>query len=149
MAFKVLAGLALAVGVLPSATRASKSAPDLVGRWSTPGGDTVEFGSCANQLADTLICARIVALRDPASSDRRDTRNPAAALRRRPIIGLEIVRALRASSPGVWTGGELCNPDDGRTYRGASRMRGRDSLELQGCALVVICQVQTWRRSGS
>lgn len=151
MALKILAGLALAVGVgaLPSATQASTSAPDLVGRWSTPSGDTVEFGSCANQVADTRICGRIVALRDTAGSELRDIRNPAAAQRRRPIVGLEIVRSLRESSPGVWTGGELYNPDDGRTYRGAIHMRGRDSLELQGCALVVICQAQTWRRSGS
>jgi uncharacterized protein (DUF2147 family) len=144
MVAKVLPGLALALAVVGTA-QASTRAPDLLGRWTTPGGDTVEFGSCAEQVADTSICGRIMAL--TTGAQRRDIRNPASALRNRPMLGLEIVRGLRESAPGVWTGADLYNPDDGRTYRGAIRLHGRDSLELKGCALVVICQVQTWRRA--
>jgi len=141
-AYVTLSAVALALPAL-----ASTRPPDLVGRWATPGGDTVAFGSCADQVSDVSICGRIVELRDPSGRDRRDIRNPAANNRERPILGLEIVRGLRESAPGVWTGGALYNPDDGRTYRGAIHMRGRDNLELQGCALVIICQTQAWRRA--
>lgn len=142
------AGLALVLGLgAPAAALASTTVPDLVGQWTTPGGDTIQFASCAEQVAEPLLCGRIVAVRDPTGGAHRDVRNPAAARRSRPILGLEIVRGLRETAPGAWTGGELYNPDDGRTYRGAIRMQGRDSLELKGCALVVICQAQTWRRA--
>ena len=139
--------LILTVGVLASAAQASTKVPDLVGRWTTPGGDTVEFGSCPDQVAEVSLCGRIVAIQDPSGRDRRDVRNPAAASRGRPILALEIVRGLRESAPGVWTGGSLYNPDDGRTYRGEIHMQARDRLELKGCALVVICQAQTWQRT--
>ena len=87
--------LILTVGVLASAAQASTKVPDLVGRWTTPGGDTVEFGSCPDQVAEVSLCGRIVAIQDPSGRDRRDVRNPAAASRGRPILALEIVRGLR------------------------------------------------------
>jgi len=45
----------------------------------------------------------------------------------------------------IWSGGELYNPDDGRTYTGEIRVK-RGTLELRGCALRIFCQTQTWRR---
>lgn len=146
------AGLVLVLGlgglaIQPSPARASTRVPDLVGRWSTPGGDTIEFGSCAEQLAEPLLCGRIVALRDPSGRDRRDINNPSPANRSRPIVGLELAREFKETTPGVWNGGELYNPDDGRTYRGAIRLQGHDTLQLQGCALMVFCRTQTWNRA--
>lgn len=49
------------------------------------------------------------------------------------------------SEPGVWTGGELYNPDDGRTYTSVIRFVA-GTLELRGCALSVFCDTQIWRR---
>lgn len=76
---------------------------------------------------------------------RTDARNPDRALRARPLVGVEIVRGLRETAPGVWTDGALYNPDDGRTYSGEIRLRN-GLLELRGCALKIACQTQTWRR---
>ena len=94
------------------------------------------------------MCGRILWLwdtNDAAGKRRMDAHNPDRALRSRPLIGVEIVRGLRETSPGVWTDGSVYNPDDGRTYIGAVKVRnGR--LELRGCALNVICQTQVWRR---
>ena len=149
--FGPLKGLAMVLGLAAaadtSAAQASTQAPQLVGRWTTPGDrSVVEFGSCAEQRIETLICGRIVALRDPSARDRRDIHNPSAANRSRRVLGLQIVQGLRETAPGIWTGADLYNPDDGRTYRGAVRFRGADSLELKGCALAIICQTQVWRR---
>lgn len=150
-ASKLAAGLVLALGlgtsaIHPSMARASIKVPDLVGRWSPPGGDTIEFGSCAEQVPNRLICGRIVALRDPSGRERRDVHNPSPAARDRHIVGLELARGFRETAPGVWSGGQLYNPDDGHTYRGEIRLLGDDRLELKGCALLVLCQTQTWRR---
>ena len=120
---------------------------NLGGRWATQGfGSIVEFHPCG--AGEPTMCGRIVWLwdEDDASGRRRsDQHNPDRALRSRPLLGVEIVRGLRQIGEGLWSGGELYNPDDGRTYAGIVRLRG-DRLELRGCALSLFCQTQTWRR---
>ncbi len=138
--------LAIAGGGLASG-RAQAATGDIAGRWATEGfGSIVEFRPCAG--AANTMCGRILWLwkrDDPGGRRRTDARNPDAALRSRPLVGVEIVRGLRETAPGVWSGGSVYNPDDGRTYTGTVRLRG-GALELKGCALNVLCQTQTWRR---
>ncbi|HYE46083.1 MAG TPA: sterol desaturase family protein [Caulobacter sp.] len=142
----VVLGLAVA-GAGLAAGRAEAARADIAGRWATQGfGSIVEFRPCAG--APDTLCGRIVWLwkcDDPGGRRRTDTRNPDKALRSRPLVGIEIVRGLRETAPGVWSGGSIYNPDDGRTYTGTVKVRaGR--LELKGCALNLLCQTQTWRR---
>lgn len=66
-------------------------------------------------------------------------------MRSRPLLGVEIVRGLRQTGEGLWSGGKPYNPDDGRTYTGTVRLRA-GGLALRGCALRLVCQTQTWRR---
>ncbi len=117
------------------------------GRWATQGfGSIVEFGACGDG-AETM-CGRIIWLWEPNDADgrpRADRENPDRALRGRPLVGIEIVRGLTATAPGVWSGGELYNPDDGQTYRGSIRLE-HGALLLKGCAARIFCKTQTWRR---
>jgi uncharacterized protein (DUF2147 family) len=144
----VIAALLAATLGLALPRNANAQAPgDISGRWATQGfGSIVEFRPCAG--AETTMCGRILWLwesNDSSGRLRRDTHNPDRTQRTRSLIGIELVRGLRQTAPGVWTGGELYNPDDGRTYTGAIRVRN-GALELRGCALGVFCQTQTWRR---
>ncbi len=132
-------------GLVSGPAEAAGSA--IAGRWATQGfGSVVEFRPCAGR--PDAMCGRILWLWDPndaAGRRRTDSRNPDQALRSRSLIGVEIVRGLRETAPGVWNDGSVYNPDDGRTYTGTVRVRaGR--LELKGCALNLLCQTQTWRR---
>lgn len=137
--------LAIAMTV-PSIAGASITAPALIGSWSTPAGDIVAFGSCAEQVAEPLICGRLTRLKTEACRKRLDVKNPDPILRGRHVLGLEILQGLTESLPDTWTGGDLYNPDDGRRYVGTIRVQGQNRLELQGCTLSVVCQTQTWRR---
>lgn len=144
----VIAALLAATLGLALPRNANAQAPgDISGRWATQGfGSIVEFRPCAG--AETTMCGRILWLwesNDSSGRPRRDTYNPDRALRTRSLIGIELVRGLRQTAAGVWSDGELYNPDDGRTYTGAIRVRN-GALELRGCALGVFCQTQTWRR---
>ncbi|MBY0511635.1 MAG: DUF2147 domain-containing protein [Rhodospirillaceae bacterium] len=125
----------------------AQSSPALSGDWATRGfGSVVQFRPCASDAA--TVCGRIIWLwetNDGHGRPRVDRHNPDRALRSRSLVGIEIVRGLRESSPGVWSEGSLYNPDDGRTYTGKIRIKN-GALELRGCALSVFCQTQVWRR---
>lgn len=138
--------LFVAIAVAAPRAQAQPNA-EIAGRWATKDhGSIVEFRPCAG--AATTMCGRILWLRQPndaAGRPRTDSHNPNRALRSRSLVGVEIVRGLRRTAPGAWSGGALYNPDDGRTYTGTIRVNGA-TLQLRGCALVVFCQTQTWRR---
>jgi Delta7-sterol 5-desaturase len=135
----------LGFGAAPEAKAQARS--DIAGRWATQGfGSIVEFRPCAG--AADAMCGRILWLwapNDAAGHARLDRHNPDRSLRARPLVGIEILRGLRETAPGVWSEGSVYNPDDGRTYTGAITVRS-GALELRGCALNVFCQTQTWRR---
>lgn len=143
----VLLIVAVGVAASPLVARAQADAQSIEGAWATRGfGSVVRFQSCAG--APETMCGRIVWLWEPNGSDGRprvDSRNPDRAKRSRSLIGVEIVSGLRQSQPGVWSDGQLYNPDDGRTYTGTIRLVD-GTLELRGCALSVFCDTQTWRR---
>lgn len=120
---------------------------DIVGRWATQGfGSIVEIAPCRE--APESMCGSILWLweaNDKSGRPRTDGNNPDRTLSRRPLIGVEILRNLRETEPGVLTGGTVYNPDDGRTYSGEIHLK-TGTLELRGCALIVFCQTQTWYR---
>jgi lathosterol oxidase len=142
----LLLGAACAGGVMLSATRAQASS-NIGGRWASQGfGSIVELRPCPGPAV--TMCGRILWLwqeRTSTGHPRTDAHNPDPALRSRALVGIEIVRDLRETAAGVWSDGTIYNPDDGRTYTGAIRLRN-GTLELRGCALNVFCQTQTWRR---
>lgn len=146
---KITAGLMIvaAIGFGAAQDAHAQARSDISGRWATQGfGSIVEFRPCAG-AAETM-CGRIVWLWEPNDAEgqpRTDRRNPDRALRSRSLVGVEILRGLRETTPGVWSEGSVYNPDDGRTYTGMIRLRN-GALELRGCALNLFCQTQTWRR---
>jgi lathosterol oxidase len=136
-----------AIGFGAAQDARAQARSDISGRWATQGfGSIVEFGPCAGSA--NMMCGRIVWLWEPNDAQgrpRADRHNPDRALRSRSLVGIEILRGLRETAPGVWSEGAVYNPDDGRTYTGTIRLRN-GALELRGCALNVFCQTQTWRR---
>lgn len=141
----ILAAALIALGS-PSAAHAEEANP-ILGRWATSGfGSIVEIEVC--EEAGETYCGTIRWLWEDKGKDgraRRDEKNPDPALRDRPLVGVELLRDLREEEPGVFTGGKVYNPDDGRTYSGSVRLEG-EALILKGCALGLFCQSQTWRR---
>lgn len=142
-----LIALALASGLAIRGDAHAQTGSEIAGNWATRGfGSIVQLRPCAGAVA--TMCGRIIWLWEPNDAQghlRVDNRNPEHGLRTRSLIGVEIVRNLRETSPGVWREGALYNPDDGRTYTGEITLRN-GVLELRGCALNVFCQTQVWRR---
>jgi sterol desaturase/sphingolipid hydroxylase (fatty acid hydroxylase superfamily)/uncharacterized protein (DUF2147 family) len=106
---------------------------EIVDDWATEGlGGVVRLQPCASNKE--LLCGRLIWVWDP------DTVRPGS-------IDSLMLQDF-AWDRGAWRGGRLLNPEDGRTYSGEVRPDG-DVLRLRGCAAVVFCKSQVWRRLSS
>jgi uncharacterized protein (DUF2147 family) len=130
----------LAFLVSDAATASAQPTPE--GDWLTSGASAVvKIAPCASGGGN--LCGRIVWLWDPATAT--DTRNGDAALRSRPLVGLEMLSGFRPGAPGEWTGGRIYNPEDGNTYGATLKLRDASTLDVRGCVMV-FCRSQVWRR---
>ena len=60
---------------------------------------------------------------DKCTDDRKD----------KPVVGLQIIRGVKAEGDGTWGGGEILDPNNGKTYR--TRLKpvdGGRKLEMRG-----------------
>src|SRR5262249_35798059 len=119
------------------------------GLWYAEGGAAqVEIASCADGL-----CGRVVWLRSPFDEDGctlRDRQNPEPALRARSVLGLQVLRGLRPTAAGSFSGGTIYDPSSGRTYRCEARLEGNDRLLLRGYVGVPwLGRTTRWLRAGS
>ncbi|HEY9107199.1 MAG TPA: DUF2147 domain-containing protein [Roseateles sp.] len=73
---------------------------------------------------------------DKCGDDRKD----------KPVVGLQIIRGVKAEGGGVWGGGEVLDPNNGKTYR--TRLKpvdGGKKLEMRGY-IGPFYRTQTWIR---
>ena len=115
----VLLGLAMAGG------RASaQAAEDAFGVWLNPENQSnVEFYRCGEGL-----CAKVTKVSD---GQKTDDKNPDAAKRNRPIVGLVIMEGAKKSGDNKWSG-TLYNRADGKSYSGTITVNPRVRSTCRG-----------------
>jgi uncharacterized protein (DUF2147 family) len=138
------AGLAAALA-FPRALAAQTSP---VGFWNTISDDdgkptaVVEIRESGGELTGVVRALLVAA--EPADSvcgkcsgDRRGKR----------IVGMEILRRMRRQGD-VWSGGEILDPENGKTYRATIRLAdgGRKLIVRGYIGLSVFGRSQTWVR---
>ncbi|MTH95324.1 DUF2147 domain-containing protein [Roseibium sp. RKSG952] len=133
-----LAALALGAG-LAMTFAAPSFAADAKGEWIRPSGASkIQINSCSSGL-----CGKIVWMKQP----RNDTKNPNASLRKRSLVGVEIIQSMKPTGKsGQWKG-KVYNGEDGKTYTGFIQMTSANKLKLEGCVMGgLICKGETWTR---
>ena len=126
---------------------AALAADPAEGEWLVQGGDArVRIAPCparADRLCGVVVWLK--APRDETGQPKHDAHNPDAALRSRPIIGLQLIRDFNAAGDGRWEGGKIYDPKTGRTYAAKLRVAADGTLKVDGCVMM-FCQTQTWTR---
>lgn len=126
---RALLGLGLALAGAASA----QPLGGIVGEWWTPGFNArVRIERCGD-----AVCGRIVWLWDET---------PKGVADKSPLLGRLVIDRMQPAEAGVWRGGRLYNPEDGRDYKGSLSLPTPDRLVVDGCVLV-FCQTQIWRRA--
>ena len=128
--------------IAPSAHAQGAGEPG--GIWLTQAGDArIRVSKCGGG-----ICGVIVGLKDPidpaTGKPQLDDKNPNAALRKRPMIGLSLFSGMHAAGPGKWSG-QIYNADDGKAYASNVSVTSANTLRVEGC-VGVLCGGETWTR---
>ncbi|TYO91548.1 DUF2147 domain-containing protein [Oceanicella actignis] len=118
------------------------------GEWLVESGSAiVRIAPCAGESA----CGAIVWLarpKDESGAPRTDAANPDPALRERPLCGMTFLSGFSREKPGVWTGGQIYNAEDGETYSARMEVRDDGKLHLRGyVGLPIFGKSQTWTRA--
>lgn len=113
--------------------------PSAYGRWLTDDGAAiVRIAPCGPKL-----CGAIERILDPAAPNN-DVNNPDRDLRRKPLVGVTVLRDFSRSG-ATWTGGRAYDPKSGGSYRSELRLAADGRLKVTGCVLV-ICRSRYWTR---
>ncbi len=133
----------LSAGLIAAGLVALPATPSLAGEasgdWVRPNGASrIRISPCGEAL-----CGKLVWLRQPG----RDTQNPDASKRSRPLIGVQIIQSMRPTGKDSQWKGKVYNAEDGKTYTGFIELNGADRLKLEGCVMGgLICKGETWTR---
>ena len=131
------AAVAATAMVLGTAVYA-QTAEDAFGVWLNPENKShTEFYKCGAGL-----CAKITKVAD---GQKTDDKNPDAAKRNRPIVGLVIMEGAKKAGANKWSG-TLYNRADGKSYSGTVTVKSKSELDLSGCVAAVFCKTTTFTR---
>lgn len=123
----------------------------IVGLWATKDEEAhVEI----TREGDTYA-GKIVWLQEPiyppddergmAGQKKVDRNNPDEKYHRRPIIGLEIMEGFDYAGDGLWKGGRIYDPDNGKTYKCKVTLQEDGSLHVRGyIGFSLIGRTSTW-----
>lgn len=136
---------AAVLGLLALAAAPAMASP--IGEWLTEGGKArVRIEPCPGSAE--RLCGAITWSYRPAGAPPGplvDVNNRDPAQRARPILGLPLLQGFEPAGTDAWSGGTIYDPEGGKTYRSKLRLKGPDTLEVEGCVLL-FCRSQTWTR---
>lgn len=125
------------------AMAAASLSPNMaLGHWKTETHNgIVDIARCGASICGKLVTSDGIAA-NPAMAD---VNNKDAALRGRPLKGLQILSGFTADGAG-WSGGSIYKADDGKTYDATLTFINANTLKVRGCIFVPLCKSQIWHR---
>jgi uncharacterized protein (DUF2147 family) len=144
-AFKPVLGLVMAVAF--AANAAAQMTP--VGLWKTIDDESKEEKSLVRIVEEGgVISGRIEKLLIPPTNPKGICDKCTDERKDQPLIGLTILRNLKqdAEDKTVWQGGEVLDPNNGKTYRARLQpVEGGKQLQMRGY-IGPFYRTQIWTR---
>lgn len=134
-------------GLLPAPAQTSSPPAPPLGVWADDSGDShIELYRCGEQL-----CGRLVWLREPNDANgkpKTDLHHPTPERRSQPLQNLIVLQNLSYNAENDrWEGGEIYDPNNGRTYSCYVSAAGKDKLEVKGyIGFSLIGRAHFWQR---
>jgi uncharacterized protein (DUF2147 family) len=130
-------GIFFTAVLLLASTAFGANGDEVIGPWKTDGGrSAVEIYRCGENL-----CGKVAWLKNPnyvSSADgpvgtpKVDLKNPDPTLRKRSIIGLQVMEGLTKAGDNRWEHGTCYDPESGNQYRCKIHLKTPARLEVRG-----------------
>lgn len=137
----VFCSLSLAFAMLTmQAGQAAAPQDAILGTWLTEDGQS-KVDVVSDKAADggTVFSGKVTWLKEPTRDGEsvHDANNENAALRERPILGLEILSGFKSTGPATWAGGELYAPRNGKSFPAVLTLATDGRLQVKVSAGIV------------
>jgi uncharacterized protein (DUF2147 family) len=118
--------------------------PLIEGTWLSGDGDGwIEITLAGDGLSGVIKGSP----NDDEERPDKDEKNPDAALRERPLTGLELFGDFSYDGDGRWSGGTIYDPNSGKTYRCIITWVDADTLKVRGyIGVPMLGRTETWTR---
>lgn len=84
--------------------------------------------------------------KDDKGNTKTDIKNPDESLRKRPIVGMEMLRDF-VYSDGKWTDGKIYDPKSGKTYSCNMTLKDNGDLSMRGyIGVSILGRTEVWKR---
>ncbi len=125
--------------------------PSPAGRWTTIDDKTHKPKSVINVfISNGLLYGKIQKIYKENVNNPQDTCvKCTGALKDQPVIGLMILRGLKANSDGTWSGGQITDPENGKNYKcNITPSADGKTLAVRGYVGVsLLGRTQTWQKA--
>ncbi len=120
---------------------------DIIGVWLTGGKEPAKI-----QIYKTgdKFYGKIIWLKNPAENGKQrvDGNNPDKARRNNPVIGLVILKDFKFNGDDEWKGGDIYDPENGKTYSSYMYLKNKDTLKVRGyVGIALLGRTETWIRT--
>ncbi|HJS55428.1 MAG TPA: DUF2147 domain-containing protein [Chitinophagaceae bacterium] len=144
---KRIISLAFSLIQFSLAAVSQSKADDIVGTWLTGGKEPAKI-----QIYKTgeKFYGKIIWLKYPTGNGkpRTDGNNPDKEKRNNPIVGLVILRDFRFDGDDEWKGGDIYDPESGKTYSCYMYLTNKNTLKVRGyIGLSIFGRTEIWART--
>jgi uncharacterized protein (DUF2147 family) len=126
-----------AVSLISSTVCFALEFPEVLGKWQTSGNSSnIEIYPCGENLCGKVVWLKhpnfVNASDGPVGTAKIDLKNPDPTMRKRPIIGLQVIEGLISVGNNSWESGKCYDPESGNTYRCKMHLASPGRLEMRG-----------------
>jgi len=124
---------ALLLGLAAASALAGSDRGAVMGKWASDTSiiEIDERGGTLHATIVSVLDPLFKANEDgPAGTTRSDVKNPDAALRARPLVGIDLLSGYQFKS-GKWQG-TLYDPESGKSYKSTMTVSSDGKLEMRG-----------------
>jgi uncharacterized protein (DUF2147 family) len=149
--------VAMAVALVVPAWVGAADGDQIVGLWATAPDEVDGNAHVEIYQGKGKYEGKIVWLEKPvynpddeegmAGQDKVDRENPDAALRDRPVLGLQIMFEFEYAGDNRWKKGTIYAPDDGKTYKCKISLSEDGVLKVRGyIGISMLGRTEEWTR---
>ena len=128
---KVRTLLIVVASLLSSDVLSQIKADYITGIWLTNGKEPAKIQV---YKSGEKYYGKIIWLKNPVKDGKQitDANNPDKAKRNIPIIGLIILTGFRFDGDDEWKGGDIYDPESGKTYSSYMYLKDKNTLKIRG-----------------